>query len=307
MPDLLANGPLDTALRRRGRNRRHRHAALRRRRPTACSPQAAPHSPPLPGRQRHRRQCRRRQPYHSPADPRIESCTNPLAASGGVDPETADQIRRRAPQAFLTQERAITMTDYATVAEANSQVEDAAATPALDRKLVHGRSSPPSPHAGGDLSARAADEPHPVRQPLPARRPGPQARGAGLRLARDRAHRLRRPGLLPSDVAQSLRAGRWAAARCPTASPASSLPATSCSARPSTSARSTAAARVGRRRQHRHRHGVPAAGQSSTKHYLHQRRDPASGPFQVARLDNDPSLPDHGQLTLVHGGRKMRP
>ena len=28
------------------------------------------------------------------------------------------------------------------------------------------------------------------------------------------------------------------------------------------------------------------------------------GPFQIARLDNDPSVPDHGQLTLVmHGGK----
>ena len=62
------------------------------------------------------------------ADPRIQSCTNPIAATGGVDPETNDQICRRAPQAFLTQERAITMTDYATVTEANTQVEDAAAT-----------------------------------------------------------------------------------------------------------------------------------------------------------------------------------
>jgi hypothetical protein len=60
-------------------------------------------------------------------DPRIESCTNPLPASGGVDPETTDQIRRRAPQAFLSQERAITMTDYANVTEQNPQVEDAVA------------------------------------------------------------------------------------------------------------------------------------------------------------------------------------
>lgn len=62
------------------------------------------------------------------ADPRIQSCTNPMAATGGVDPETNDQICRRAPQAFLTQERAITMADYATVTETNTQVEDAAAT-----------------------------------------------------------------------------------------------------------------------------------------------------------------------------------
>jgi hypothetical protein len=62
------------------------------------------------------------------ADPRILSCTNPLPAAGGVDPETNAQIQRRAPQAFLTQERAVTMGDYATVTEANALVSSAAAT-----------------------------------------------------------------------------------------------------------------------------------------------------------------------------------
>ena len=49
------------------------------------------------------------------------------AAAGGHDPETAEQIRRRAPQAFLTQERAVTMADYAAKTEDNPQVEDASA------------------------------------------------------------------------------------------------------------------------------------------------------------------------------------
>jgi hypothetical protein len=62
------------------------------------------------------------------ADPRIQTCTNPLPATGGTDPETADQVRRRAPQAFMTQERAVTMADYERVAEMNSQVENAVAT-----------------------------------------------------------------------------------------------------------------------------------------------------------------------------------
>jgi hypothetical protein len=60
-------------------------------------------------------------------DPRIQSCSNPLPATGGVDPETADQIRRRAPQAFMTQERAIIMPDYVAVAETNPQVKQAVA------------------------------------------------------------------------------------------------------------------------------------------------------------------------------------
>jgi predicted phage baseplate assembly protein len=61
-------------------------------------------------------------------DARIQSCRNPLPATGGTDPETNDQIRRRAPQAFLTQERAITMADYESIAEADSQVDNAVAS-----------------------------------------------------------------------------------------------------------------------------------------------------------------------------------
>jgi predicted phage baseplate assembly protein len=62
------------------------------------------------------------------ADARIQSCRNPLPAAGGIDPETNEQIRRRAPQAFLTQERAVTMADYEAVAEADSQVNQAVAS-----------------------------------------------------------------------------------------------------------------------------------------------------------------------------------
>ncbi len=62
------------------------------------------------------------------ADSAIVSCTNPLPARGGVDPETNSQIQTRAPQAFLTQERAVTMQDYVNVVERNPLIEDAAAT-----------------------------------------------------------------------------------------------------------------------------------------------------------------------------------
>ena len=62
------------------------------------------------------------------ADSLIVCCTNPLPASGGIDPETNAQICRRAPQAFMTQERAVTMQDYVNVTEQNPQIEEAAAT-----------------------------------------------------------------------------------------------------------------------------------------------------------------------------------
>jgi hypothetical protein len=61
------------------------------------------------------------------ADARITACRNPLPGQGGVDPETNEQIRRRAPQAFLTQERAVTMADYEAIAERNPQVKRAVA------------------------------------------------------------------------------------------------------------------------------------------------------------------------------------
>jgi predicted phage baseplate assembly protein len=66
--------------------------------------------------------------YFALTDPdTIQQCRNPLPASGGTDPESSDQIRRHAPQAFLTQERAVTMADYAAQAEVNPQVERASA------------------------------------------------------------------------------------------------------------------------------------------------------------------------------------
>jgi hypothetical protein len=53
---------------------------------------------------------------------------NPLPASGGVDPESAAQIRRDAPQAFRTQKRAVTEADYARTAELDRSIQRAAAT-----------------------------------------------------------------------------------------------------------------------------------------------------------------------------------
>jgi hypothetical protein len=53
---------------------------------------------------------------------------NPLPAEGGTDPETLEQVRQYAPQAFRTQERAVTEADYAAVAERHPEVQKAAAT-----------------------------------------------------------------------------------------------------------------------------------------------------------------------------------
>jgi predicted phage baseplate assembly protein len=66
--------------------------------------------------------------YLAASDARIQSCKNPMPAAGGTDPETDDQIRRRAPQAYLAQERSVTMADYENAAEGNPQVDQAVAS-----------------------------------------------------------------------------------------------------------------------------------------------------------------------------------
>jgi hypothetical protein len=56
------------------------------------------------------------------------SLRNPLPAQGGTDPESLEQVRLYAPQAFRTQERAVTESDYAAAAQRHPDVQRAAAT-----------------------------------------------------------------------------------------------------------------------------------------------------------------------------------
>jgi hypothetical protein len=60
--------------------------------------------------------------------PGIQRVRNPLPAVGGTEPETLDQVRLYAPQAFRQQERAVTEADYAAVAQRHPDVQRAAAT-----------------------------------------------------------------------------------------------------------------------------------------------------------------------------------
>jgi hypothetical protein len=53
---------------------------------------------------------------------------NPMPAAGGTEPEDIEAARRDAPQAFRTQERAVTPADYAAAAERLPEVQDAAAS-----------------------------------------------------------------------------------------------------------------------------------------------------------------------------------
>lgn len=62
------------------------------------------------------------------ADGRVAGVRNPLPAVGGTEPETIEQVRRRAPEAFRTQRRAVTPSDYERVSMQSPAVQRAAAT-----------------------------------------------------------------------------------------------------------------------------------------------------------------------------------
>jgi len=228
------------------------------------------------------------------------SCVNPLPASGGVDPETPDQIRRRAPQAFLTQERAITMTDYATVAKARPQVEDAAATLRWTGSWYTAFITA-EPTGDGDLSValrtslrRYVNRYRLTGQDIQIEGPGYVSLEIKLAICVD-------PDYFQSDVRQSL-LNALGSGTLPSGQPAFFAPGrfvlgqTVYLSPIYKAARSVAGVLTVTAEEFR-----PQGTQ--TKAYLHRGAIPI-GSTQVARMDNDPSLPDHGQLTLCLQGGK---
>jgi len=60
--------------------------------------------------------------------PEITRVRNPLPACGGIDTESTEDVRQRAPSAFRTQERAVSAEDYAEVSERLAGIQRAAAS-----------------------------------------------------------------------------------------------------------------------------------------------------------------------------------
>jgi hypothetical protein len=58
----------------------------------------------------------------------VERVRNILPARGGAEPESLEEVRQYAPQAFRLQERAVTIADYAAIAERHPEVQKAAST-----------------------------------------------------------------------------------------------------------------------------------------------------------------------------------
>jgi len=61
-------------------------------------------------------------------DPRINQVRNPLPGGGGRDPDTMEAIRQQAPWNFRTQLRAVTEQDYGDVAARNPEISEARGT-----------------------------------------------------------------------------------------------------------------------------------------------------------------------------------
>jgi predicted phage baseplate assembly protein len=233
-------------------------------------------------------------------DPRVVSCTNPLPARGGIDPETMAQIRRRAPQAFLTQERAVTMTDYARVTEQGPQVEDAYATLRWTGSwyTVFVTAEPLN---GGNLSK-------PLQRTLTQYVNRYRLAGQDLQLESPDYVSLEikltvcvDPSYFQAAVEKSLMQV-LGSGTLPSGKPAVFAPGNFKLGQTVYLSPIYAAARTVAGVQSVTAHVFQPQG-VKTKAFLHAGEIPM-GPFQVGRMDNDPSLPANGQLTLVMKGGK---
>jgi hypothetical protein len=234
------------------------------------------------------------------ADPRIQACTNPLPAVGGIDPETMAQIRRRAPQAFLTQERAVTMADYATVTEANPQVEDAYATLRWTGSWYTVFVAA-EPQNGGNLSK-------PLTQALKQYVNRYRLAGQDIKLEGPEYISLEiklvvcvDPDYFQADVEQSL-LEVLGCGMLPSGKPAAFAPGTFKLGQTVYLSPIYAAARTVAGVQTVTATVFQPQGIRTT--IFLQNGEIPLGPFQAARMDNDPSLPANGKLTLVMKGGK---
>jgi hypothetical protein len=234
------------------------------------------------------------------ADSMIAGCTNPLPASGGVDPETNAQICRRAPQAFMTQERAITMQDYVNVTELNPQIEDAAAM-ARWTGSWYTIFITAEPQNNGPLTK-------PVLRSLYKTVNAYRLAGQDVYIEPPQYVSLQiklavcvDPEYFQSDVEKALMQA-LGSGTLPNGAPALFAPQNFELGQTVYLSPIYAAARAVAGVQTVQAKIFEPQGQN-TRQYLRQGYIPM-GAFQVARMDNDPSLPDHGQLTLcMQGGR----
>jgi hypothetical protein len=230
----------------------------------------------------------------------ILACSNPLPADGGTEPETNAQIRRRAPEGFLIQDRAITMADYEALVEQNPQVENAVASLRWNGSWYTVFIAV-QPKGGGDLTPA-------LQQALEAKLQKLQLAGQDLQLdspqylsleielevtvdpgyfqsyVRDTLAQVLGNGILPDGRQGLFYADNFTFGQTVYLSPVYAA------------ARSVAGVLAVTARKFQPQ-GV------DTDEYL-KAGELKLGSLQIARLENNPSLPDHGRLKLVMLGGK---
>jgi len=234
------------------------------------------------------------------ADSMISGCTNPMPASGGIDPETNAQICRRAPQAFMTQERAVTIPDYVSVTEQNPQIEDAAAA-ARWTGSWYTIFITAEPVANEKLTK-------PVLRSLYKKVNSYRLAGQDIYIHPPEYVSLKivlaicvEPGYFQRDVEKALLVALGSGV-LPDGRPAFFAPQHFVLGQAVYLSPIYKAARAVAGVQTVSAKIFAPQGQN-TRAFLQQGYIPM-GAFQVARMANDPSLPDHGQLTLMmQGGR----
>ena len=234
-------------------------------------------------------------------DPRIDRCTNPLPAVGGTDPETTDQIRRRAPQAFPTQERAVIMADYERVTEMNSQVQNAVATLRWTGSwytvfiTAEPKGEGPLTRSLRHQLKRNIDRYRLAGQDLELEPPQYVSLDIELTICVDPDYfnsdvasalvQVLGCGVLPNGTKGVFYPGKFTFGQTVYLSPIYAA------SRKVAGVESVVATKF------------QPQGAPPRSLYLAEGEIPL-GPFQIARLENDPSLPDHGQLRLtVQGGK----
>lgn len=234
-------------------------------------------------------------------DPRIDRCTNPLPAVDGTDPETTDQIRRRAPQAFMTQERAVTMEDYERVTEMNAQVQNAVATLRWTGSwytvfiTAEPKGEGPLTTALRKQLKRNINRYRLAGQDIELEPPQYVSLQIDLTVCVDPDYftadvesalvQVLGCGILPDGTKGVFYPGKFTFGQTVYLSPIYAA------ARKVAGVQSVVATTF------------QPQGAPPTSIYLNEGEIPL-GPFHIARLENDPSLPDHGQLTLTMQGGK---
>jgi hypothetical protein len=235
------------------------------------------------------------------SDLNVTNCTNPMPAIGGTDPETADQIRRRAPQAFMTQERAVIMPDYVRVTEMNSQVENAVATLRWTGSWYTVFITA-EPQGAGNLTST-------LRRDLKKNINRYRLAGEDIELEPPQYVPLEitlsicvDPDYFQSDVEQAL-SDVLGSHILSDGTKGLFYPDNFTFGQTVYLSPIYAAARKVAGVQTVVATIFQPLGAPPTSTYVTNGEIPL-GSFQIARLDNDPSLPDHGQLTLVMEGGK---